>query len=311
MRFKTITTVALVALLAIGATLLAQQPGAQRGQRGQGGQPGGGRAFGGGGMFGGGGFLRSRISFLNIAEVKKELELAEEQVAAIEKLDAELREKYPFGGRGGGGPGGGGQNRGKGGNGQGAVAPPTDWYFVQQNQQPGQGKGGRGNFQPPTPEEQARMAQQRLERAREERAKLAEILLPHQMKRLNEIFVQQNGVTALQDEEIATQLGISDAQKGQMTKIREEFDAKRREIFPGPGGGGGGGDIEARLAKMRELTTAQDEQLLGVLSGDQKAKFEAMKGKAFEMPEGAGRGGRGGPGGRGGQNRGKGGNNEA
>src|SRR5204862_1034762 len=90
------------------------------------------------------------------------------------------------------GPGGGkGGKGGKGGNGQGAGTAPAEWYFVQQNQQPGQGRGGRG--QPQTPEERAAQVQMRLERAREERAKLAEILLPHQIKRLNEIYIQQAG----------------------------------------------------------------------------------------------------------------------
>ncbi len=173
----------------------------------------------GGGMFGGGG-MRSRMSLLGITEVKKELELADEQVAEIEKVNEELRAKYPnpFGGRGGpGGPGGapGGDNqRGRRGgnnnnNNEGAFVAPTQWYFVVAQepnpQQPGQGRrggGGGGNFQPPTPEQMAEFQKQRLERSREEKAKLAEILLPNQIKRLNEIFIQQAGIAALQDEEV-------------------------------------------------------------------------------------------------------------
>ena len=77
------------------------------------------------------------------------------------------------------------------------------------------------------PEERAAREQTRLERAREERAKLAEILLPHQMKRLNEIYVQRAGTAALRDEEIASQLGINDSQKAQIAKINDDFQAKR------------------------------------------------------------------------------------
>src|SRR5436853_271132 len=81
-------------------------------------------------------------------------------------------------------------------------------------QQPGQGRGrgGPGGFQL-TPEQRAEFEKTQLERAREEKAKLAEILLPNQLKRLNEIFIQTAGTSALQDEDVAKQLGISDAQK--------------------------------------------------------------------------------------------------
>lgn len=300
MRFKLAFTLTAVALIGLTASLLAQQPGGQRGPGGP-----GGRGFG-------GGFGQSRMSLLRIAEIRKELELADEQVAAIEKIDQELREKYPFGGgRGGpggpGGRGGDGQKGRRGGNGEGALIVPTQWYFVQQNQnqnQQGQGRRG-GNFQPPTPEEQARMEQQRLERAREERAKLAEILLPQQIKRLNEIFVQQNGTGALQDEEIAKELGINDAQKAKLAEVqqanRDAMAGQMREFFQL--------DDNARRAKFEELRKANDAKVLAVLSGDQQKKFEEMKGKPFAMPEGAGRGGPGGPGGPGGRNRGKGGNN--
>jgi len=302
MRFKLAFTVTAVALIALATSLLAQQPG---GQRGPGGQGGGGRGFG-----GGGGFLRSRISFLQIAEVRKELELADEQIAAIEKVDQELREKYPFGG-GRGGRGGDGQKGRRGGNGQGALVVPTQWYFVQQNQnqnQQGQGRrGGGGNFQPPTPEERAAQEARQLERGREERAKLAEILLPQQIKRLNEIFVQQNGASALQDEEIAKELGISDAQKAKLAEVRqanqEATFAQMRDLSQL--------DDNARRAKFEEIRKTNDAKLVAVLTPDQQKKFEEMKGKPFDMPQNAGFGrGGGGQGGRGdGQKGRRGGNN--
>src|SRR5262245_26717840 len=209
-----------------------------------------------------------------------------------------------FGGRGGGGGPPGGGRRG-GNNNEGALnVLPGQTYFValqEQNQQ--RGRGG-GNFQPPTPEQMAEFEKQRLERTREEKAKLAEILLPNQLKRLNEIFVQVNGVAALQDEEIAKELGISDAQKAKLTEVRaanqEAIGAMMRELFQG---GGGGGDRDANRAKIDEARKAGDAKVLAVLTADQQKKFEVMKGKAFAMPEGAGRGGFGGGGG----NRGRGG----
>jgi len=311
MRFKSAIQFTALCLLGIATAVIAQQPGQGQGQQGGRGRGGGGPpGFGG---MGGGGFI-SRMFLVRNDAVRKELELADEQVAEIDKVNEELRAKYPsmFGGRGGGGAPGGGQggnrsNRGGNNNNEGAsLAVPTQWYFVvAQDPQQGQGQG-RGRGPQFTPEQMAEMEKARLERTREENAKLAEILLPNQLKRLNEIFIQQAGVSALQDEEIAKQLAISDAQKAQLTKIREEFSAKRREMFQ-PGGGGGGGDFEAMRAKIIEMNKVQDEQLLAVLNPQQKTKFEEMKGKPFTMPEGGfGRGG-GGPGGPGGT-RGRGGN---
>lgn len=308
MRFKAVS-VAAVALVGLAVTVMAQQPQGQQGQQGQGGRGRGGPP--GGGFMGG--FVRSRISFLSIAEVKKELELADEQVAEIEKVNEELRAKYPmFGGRGGpGGPGGGapgGGRRGGNNNNEGALnVSPLETFFValqEPNQQQGQGQGrGRGGpgggFPQFTPEQRAEMEKQRLERTREEKAKLGEILLPNQLKRLNEIFVQVNGVRALDDEEIAKELGISEAQKAEMTKVREANDeamrTQGREAFAGL-------DDEARAAKFAEMRKANDDKILAVLSPAQKSKFEVMKGKPFAMPEGAGRGF------GGGGNRGRGGN---
>ena len=64
-------------------------------------------------------------------------------------------------------------------------------------------------------------------------------------------------------------------------------------------------DDAARNAKIAEMRKDSDAKLLAVLTPDQQKKFEAMKGKAFAMPEGGGRGF-----GGGGGNRGRGGKTE-
>jgi hypothetical protein len=314
MRFKFLGGPAVVAGLCLAAVAMAQpqgQPG-QPGGRGRGGPPGGGF-----GMFGGGGFGTSRLRLLQIDEIRKELELADEQVAAIRTLDEELRAKYPtVGGRGGpggpgaGGPGAPGGDRGRRGgnnNNEGALRTvPTQWFFVTQEQQPGQpgqGRGGRGGPQM-TPEQIAEMEKQRAERDKEANAKLADILLPHQVKRLNEIYIQQAGTAALLDDDVSKLLNVSAAQKTKITEVRqqnqESFGAAMREMFQG------GGDRDANRTKMEELRKANDAKVLAVLSADQQKKFEELKGKPFAMPEGGGRGGpgggRGAPGGRGGNN---------
>jgi Spy/CpxP family protein refolding chaperone len=301
MRFKLAFLVATVGVLGLAASALAQrseQPG-QPGGRGRGGPGGGPPMFGGGGGMG-----QSRMFLLSIPEIRKELELADEQVEAIQKVAEEIRAKYPFGGGRGGPPGG---DRGRrGNNNDGAMqTAPAQWFFVaaqEPQNQPGQGRGRGGNFQI-SPEQRAEFEKQMQERSREERTKLAEILLPHQIKRLTEIFIQQAGVAALRDEEVAKELGISDAQKAKLEEVRqanqEAMAPQYREAFQL--------EDDARRAKFEELRKISDGKVLAVLTADQQKKFEAMKGKPFAMPEGAGRG-RGGPGGPG-RRPGSGGNN--
>jgi len=345
------TTVVAVALACLAAPLLAQQPGG--GQGGQGGQRGGrgGGGFGGfgggGGGFGfGGGGGTSRLTLLNVEAVQKELELVDEQLTAINKVREELR---PMRGRGGDGQPGG---RGRGGDGQpggrgrrgGGDNPPTnpprnppgaslsspaEWYFVQQEAQPpqrrggggagGAGGGGFGGFQL-TEEQRAEFEKQRLERLKQEKDKLAEILLPHQMKRLNEIYYQQLGASVVDDPDVVAELKITDDQKKKFTTVRTENQEAMRtamqEIFQGGNRGAGGGGFQMtdeQRAKMTEARKKNDDKIFAVLTEEQRKKLDELKGKAFAMPEGAlrGRGGFGGGGAPGGApgGRGRGGNN--
>lgn len=303
MRLFTILSPLVLGLAVVGLTVAQDRPEGGRGERGRGGPPGG-------GMFGGGGGFRvSRMMLLRMPEVRKELDLVDEQIAAIEKIEEDLRAKFPFGGgRGGpggpGGPGGRDGERREGDRGprrEGASLVPADWYFVQAQErgQPGQGRRGGGGPPQFSEEDRARFEQMRVERAREEKARLAEVLLPEQAKRLSEIYIQVAGMGALQDEEVATELGINDAQKAKLADVQrqnqEVVGAAMREMFQG----GGGGDRDAARAKMEQLRKDNDAKLLAVLSSDQQKKFDALKGKAFAMPENAfrGPGGPGGPGG--------------
>lgn len=304
MRLKHLCLGLAVALIGLTTLVVAQQPG----QRGG---PPGGRGFGGFGFFGGPGGGFSRLGLLSIPEVRRELELADEQVEAIEKLREELRARFPGpggpGGRGPGGPPDGQRGRRGRGNNEALRLTPAEWFFVQA-QQPGQPGGrGRGGFGPITEEQRAEFERQRRERAKEEREKLAEILLPHQLKRLTEIYLQLAGVAALQDDDIAAELGITEAQKAKIAEVqaanREEMGERMRELFQG-------GNREEIQAKMQELRRAADAKVLAVLTPEQQKKFEEMKGKPFSLPEGFGRGGFGPPGGPGGRGRGpRGGNN--
>ena len=98
---------------------------------------------------------------------------------------------------------------------------------------------------------------------------------------------------------MAKQLGISDAQKAEITKVRDAnwqaMGTQGREAFAGL-------DDAARAAKFAEMRKSNEDKVLALLTAAQRTKFEELKGKPFAMPEGAGRGGFGGRGGKGGNN---------
>jgi Spy/CpxP family protein refolding chaperone len=193
------------------------------------------------------------------------LGLTEDQIAAIKKLQDELR---PMGGRGGGGrPGGNGQ-RGQRPNNPDVRVDGPDRFFVQ----------AQGQRAQPSEEDIRKFREQAQERAKKEREELAKILKPEQAKRLMEIYTQQAGTSALGDADVAKEVGVSDEQKGKMDKIRQEAMAGMRDLF-------GGGDREAARTKLAEMRKSTDEKVLAVLSDEQKKKFEDLKGKKFDMPE--------------------------
>jgi len=129
-------------------------------------------------------------------------------------------------------------------------------------------------------------------------AKLDEVLLPHQRDRLKEIGIQVRGPQAIAADDIADKLALTSEQKEQIEKLGEENREKMRELFQG---GGGGGDPEANREKMQKMRKESGEKLLGVLTADQKQKYEKLQGKKIDLDMGQifgrGPGGPGGPGG--------------
>ena len=267
------------AILATTMVDAQQEERRQRQRPGQGQRRGGGpRGFGG---RGGGGI--DLLALTRIEAVQKEVDMLEDQIEEAKKLAEEQRA-----GRRGGRPGG---NRGDGGGrperpGRGDNDELTD----EQRQQ------RIAEFQ------QRRQAQQQqqAERAKEAEAKLAEILLPHQIERLKEIRLQLQGTSALQTPEIAAQLNLTDQQKTDVAEtsrtIQQEMFGKMRDLFRS-------GDQESMREKMGEMRNEANAKVMALLTDEQQQQFEEMKGEKFEMPrEAFGRGGfgRGGPGGPGG-----------
>jgi len=243
----------------VTAQVSAQQDqGRRRGQDGQQGQGFRGGPGGRGGFGGPGGFGGGGIvGLLGIEQVQKEIELLDEQKADIQKLQESLRGE--------------------------------------------RGQFNREEFQNLSEDERrARFETLRAEGeklAKEAQAKLAEILLPHQLERVKQISVQMLGARALLNDEVVATLGISDDQKAQIQEVIDGSRERMRDLFtPGE---------RPDPAKFAEFRTNLEKDVLAKLTDAQREKFTTLKGEPFEMPQGAfgfgGPGGRGpgGPGGRG------------
>lgn len=227
--------------------------------------PGGGRGRGGfGGGFGGFGRGGSSISgLLRMEEVQKEISVTDEQKAALDKAAEERRAQF--------------------------------------------GQGGGFNFGElqNLSEEERNKRMEEFRKTMEESQKKSEeqikaILKPEQVARLNQLRVQQEGLGALNREEVQKELGLSEEQVGKIKAATEARNAR------GSAPAGNFQDLsEEDLRKVREEREARvkkyDEDMKAVLTADQAAAFEKMQGAKFTFPAGGGFGGPGGGrGGRGG-----------
>jgi hypothetical protein len=175
---------------------------------------------------------------------------------------------------------------------------------------PPRGEGRRGgfgeDFRNLSPEEQQKRiaafrAEQEKQQAEQEK-KIAEILDAKQNTRYKQLKIQQAGIRAIGQKDIATSLKLSADQQSKVAAALAAEDTARREMFAGFRGGGDGQrpDIDAIRQKMTDLRTSTDAKLNAVLTMPQKTSFTAMQGAAFKFPEGGGFGRRGGR--RGGNN---------
>ena len=145
---------------------------------------------------------------------------------------------------------------------------------------PGGGAGGgAGNLRDMTDEQRQKWMEERRARIAEEDKKIAGLLSPEQLARLKQIRVQALGAGVLMDETLAKELSITD---DQISKLQSAM----RDMRQGGGGGGNPGEMRAKMtAKAMEI-----------LSTDQKAKLEALKGPSFDVSKlqmrGPGGGGR-------------------
>jgi hypothetical protein len=135
-------------------------------------------------------------------------------------------------------------------------------------------------------------------------AKLAEVLDDSQKKRLMGIQIQVNGANSLLDAAVAKELKISEDQNEELSDVRDSNQEAAGEAMR---------DLrdqelsrEEMMAKFQEIRAEGDKKLLAVLTSEQQAQYEALKGEPVEVDMSQFRGGFGGGRGRGGVGGGRG-----
>jgi len=129
------------------------------------------------------------------------------------------------------------------------------------------------------------------EKGKELQAKVDKFLDAKQNGRMKELSLQQRDAEALADDDVIKELKITDEQKKKLQDIRDEAARQLEEALkPLLGGGGGGGDLGDIRTKMEAMRKELSEKALAVLTTEQRAKFEKMKGEKFDFPSGGGLG---------------------
>jgi hypothetical protein len=115
------------------------------------------------------------------------------------------------------------------------------------------------------------------ELAKEGDKAIADILTKDQANRLAEIRLQRRGALAIADPGIAQKLRLSDDQKNQVKEIMEAAAKQRDKIVKDAGG-----VRRAYFPKIQEYMKTVGDNLMKMLTDDQKAKWKAMTGKPFK-----------------------------
>ena len=101
----------------------------------------------------------------------------------------------------------------------------------------------------------------------ETRSELSKILLPHQLKRLEQLAMQmqtRGGGTAVLGGEVGQQLGVTEQQRAQLQPKVDEVERESRK-------------------KTAEIRRQAQDQVISLLTPEQQAKFRELVGEPFEF----------------------------
>lgn len=143
----------------------------------------------------------------------------------------------------------------------------------------------RGVRELPREERRERIAEVRKKRralVKETEKKLEALLTQDQVRRLDEILLQQRGARGLLEKATARTLELTSEQTEKLRAVfawaREARAKLLREVR-----GQGREAVEKTEEKISEIRKEMDGKALAVLTAEQKHKYEKLKGKPFEL----------------------------
>ncbi len=104
------------------------------------------------------------------------------------------------------------------------------------------------------------------------------ILKPEQVKRFEQIQLQQSGAGAFSSPRVQEELKLTDDQKSKLREITDESGQSMREAFQSLQS-----DREGAMKKIGEIRKQATEKAVGVLTVDQKKAWKEMTGEPFEV----------------------------
>jgi Spy/CpxP family protein refolding chaperone len=139
--------------------------------------------------------------------------------------------------------------------------------------------GGGQNFRDMTEEQRTAFFAEQQKKMEEATKKITDLLTADQNARLKQLQIWQQGARALTvNEAVGKELSLTDDQKSALNTIFEESDKKSRELFSGLGRDA---NEEQRTKANEQFATMRKEteaECMAVLTDDQKAKFDTLKG---------------------------------
>ena len=115
------------------------------------------------------------------------------------------------------------------------------------------------------------------------REQIRDVVEREQMMRLYQIRIQVRPVVdSLSNRYVAGRLELTDEQKEKLAEIGKDSRARQTELFGTMRDATDDQRSEA-FQKLRTIRSEADEKALGLLTAEQKAAFEEMKGKEIEL----------------------------
>jgi len=117
------------------------------------------------------------------------------------------------------------------------------------------------------------------------RKEVSSILNPDQLNRLKQILLQVNGAEALQDKEVAKQVGITPEESAKIQKVQMQTSSILRQSLGMPKSGGPTQPqmLGANIETADKINNHAQDQYLGALTPEQKQKLDKLRGAPFTL----------------------------